>query len=130
MSSPIVDTDAEWIAAAYAAHGRELYRFALRSLGDSGLAEEAVQTTYLRAWRAAARFDESLGSMRTWLFAIVRNVVVDMARARSARPSLADAAVAEQGSDGWPASESDVDRMLVAWQVEEALRGRRFSTKL
>jgi RNA polymerase sigma-70 factor (ECF subfamily) len=49
MSSPIVDTDAEWVAAAYAAHGRELYRFALRSLGDSGLAEEAVQTTYLRA---------------------------------------------------------------------------------
>ena len=121
MSSPIVDTDAEWIAAAYAAHGRELYRFALRSLGDSGLAEEAVQTTYLRAWRAASRFDESLGSLRTWLFAIVRNVVVDMARARSARPSLADASVAERG-ELWPASESDVDRMLVAWQVEEALR--------
>ena len=119
MSSPIVDTDAEWVAAAYAAHGRELYRFALRSLGDSGLAEEAVQTTYLRAWRAAARFDESLGSMRTWLFAIVRNVVVDMARARSARPALADSTAVE---DLWPASESDVDRMLVAWQVEEALR--------
>jgi RNA polymerase sigma-70 factor (ECF subfamily) len=110
MSSPIVDTDAEWVAAAYAAHGRELYRFALRSLGDSGLAEEAVQTTYLRAWRAAARFDESLGSLRTWLFAIVRNVVVDMARARSARPSLAGASIAEQAVDGWPASESDVDR--------------------
>ena len=119
MSSPIVDTDTEWVAAAYAAHGRELYRFALRSLGDSGLAEDAVQTTYLRAWRAAARFDESLGSMRTWLFAIVRNVVVDMARARSARPALADSTAVE---DHWPASESDVDRMLVAWQVEEALR--------
>jgi RNA polymerase sigma-70 factor (ECF subfamily) len=122
MSSPIVDTDAEWVAAAYAAHGRELYRFALRSLGDSGLAEEAVQTTYLRAWRAAARFDESLGSMRTWLFAIVRNVVVDMARARNARPALADSTADEQRGDRWPASESDVDRMLVAWQVEEALR--------
>ena len=122
MSSPIVDTDTEWVAAAYAAHGRELYRFALRSLSDAGLAEEAVQTTYLRAWRAAARFDESLGSLRTWLFAILRNVVVDMARARRARPSLADAPLAEHGSERWPASESDVDRMLVAWQVEEALR--------
>ena len=121
MSSPIVDTETEWVAAAYAAHGRELYRFALRSLGDSGLAEEAVQTTYLRAWRAAARFDESLGSLRTWLFAILRNVVVDMARARRARPSLAETA-AEYGSERWPASESDVDRMLVAWQVEEAMR--------
>jgi RNA polymerase sigma-70 factor (ECF subfamily) len=91
-------------------------------LGDTGLAEEAVQTTYLRAWRAAARFDESLGSLRTWLFAILRNVVVDMARARRARPALADAPLADHGSERWPASESDVDRMLVAWQVEEALR--------
>lgn len=121
MSSP-ADTDAEWIAAAYAAHGRELYRFALRSLGDSGLAEEAVQTTYLRAWKAAERFDESLGSLRTWLFAIVRNVVVDMARARRARPALAVAHASEPGVERWPASESEVDRVLVAWQVEEALR--------
>ncbi len=120
MSLP-VDTDAEWVAAAYAAHGRELYRFALRSLGDSGLAEEAVQTTYLRAWRAAGRFDESLGSMRTWLFAIVRNVVVDMARARRARPALA-VAPPDAGAERWPVSESEVDRVLVAWQVEEALR--------
>ena len=122
MSAPIVDTDAEWVAAAYAAHGRELSRFAVRSLGDNGLAEEAVQTTYLRAWRAAARYDESLGSLRTWLFAILRNVVVDMARARRVRPALADQPTVEQTSDRWPASETDVDRMLVAWQVEEALR--------
>ena len=122
MTSPIVDTDTEWVTAAYAAHGRELYRFAVRSLGDNGLAEEAVQTTYLRAWRAAARYDESLGSLRTWLFAILRNVVVDMARARRVRPALTDTPITEQGSQRWPTSESDVDRMLVAWQVEEALR--------
>ena len=41
------------LRAAYAAHGAELYRFALRSLGDAGLAEEAVQDTFVRAWRAA-----------------------------------------------------------------------------
>jgi RNA polymerase sigma-70 factor (ECF subfamily) len=120
--SPPVDTDAEWVAAAYAAHGRELYRFALRSLGDSGLAEEAVQTTYLRAWRAAERFDESLGSLRTWLFAIVRNVVVDMARARRARPALSVAPAGDTTIERPPASESEIDRILVAWQVEEALR--------
>jgi RNA polymerase sigma-70 factor (ECF subfamily) len=122
MTSPIVDTDTEWVTAAYAAHGRELYRFAVRSLGDNGLAEEAVQTTYLRAWRAAARYDESLGSLRTWLFAILRNVVVDMARARRVRPALTDAPAADHGYQRWPTSESEVDRMLVAWQVEEALR--------
>jgi RNA polymerase sigma-70 factor (ECF subfamily) len=50
-----------------------------RALGDAGLAEEAVQETFLRAWRAADRYDPGLSSLRTWLFAIARNVVVDLA---------------------------------------------------
>jgi len=115
----LVDADTEWITAAYAAHGRELYRVAYRSLGDRGLAEEAVQTTYLRAWRAADRFDEQLGSLRTWLFAIARNVIVDLARARNVRPRLAaDDALSEERRH----HDTDVDRLLVSWQIEEALR--------
>src|SRR5215469_3048832 len=77
------------VRTVYAAHGSELYRFALRSLGDRGLAEEAVQETFVRAWQAADRFDDALGSLRTWLFAIIRNVVIDLSRARAVRPSLA-----------------------------------------
>ena len=50
----------------------------MRSLSDRGLAEEAVQETFVRAWRAGERFDPELGSLRTWLFAILRNVVIDM----------------------------------------------------
>jgi RNA polymerase sigma-70 factor (ECF subfamily) len=105
------------VRAVYAAHGPELYRFALRSLGDGGLAEEAVQETFLRAWQAAERFDETLGSLRTWLFAIVRNVVIDLSRARSVRPVLA---AANQGTE--TTVDDDIDRVLAAWQVEEALR--------
>src|SRR5438552_17342521 len=40
------------VRAAYRAYGAELFGFACRSLGDHGLAEEAVQETFLRAWRA------------------------------------------------------------------------------
>ncbi|MCZ7527928.1 MAG: sigma-70 family RNA polymerase sigma factor [Acidimicrobiia bacterium] len=105
------------LRAAYAAHGGELYRFARRALADDGLAEEAVQETFLRAWRAADRFDETLGSLRTWLFAIVRNVVVDLGRARAARPAVRhDRTLAEPASDG------EIERVLLAFQVEEALR--------
>jgi RNA polymerase sigma-70 factor (ECF subfamily) len=105
------------LRAAYLAHGGELYRFALRSLGDTGLAEEAVQETFLRAWRAAARFDESLGSLRTWLFAIGRNVVIDLSRARASRPPVAADAFDEPAAAG-----QAVEEAALAWLVEEALR--------
>src|ERR1044072_4843921 len=83
-------TDERDVREAYAAHAAELYGFAVRSLDDSGLAEEAVQETFLRAWRAGERFDPQIGSLRTWLFAILRNVVIDLGRARAARPKLAE----------------------------------------
>src|SRR5215813_15449960 len=81
------------VREAYAAHAGELYGFALRSLDDSGLAEEAVQETFLRAWRAGERFDPQIGSLRTWLFAILRNVVIDLGRARSVRPRVSEGGI-------------------------------------
>jgi RNA polymerase sigma-70 factor, ECF subfamily len=102
------------VREAYAAHAGELYGFAMRSLGDSGLAEEAVQETFLRAWRAGKRFDPEIGSLRTWLFAILRNVVIDIGRARAARPKLVESEVE-------PAVEP-IEETLLAWQVEEAMR--------
>ncbi len=120
----MVDTRAalgsdDGVRSVYAAHGPELYRFALRSLNDRGLAEEAVQETFLRAWQAAERFDDGLGSLRTWLFAIIRNVVIDLSRARSVRPSLAPG---PDGPEVIDLTDDVFDHMLTAWQVEEALR--------
>ncbi len=102
------------VREAYAAHAGELYGFALRSLGDAGLADEAVQDTFLRAWRAGERFDPELGSLRTWLFAILRNVVIDISRARAGRPGLAEGGVEP--------SVEPLEEALLAWQVEEAMR--------
>jgi RNA polymerase sigma-70 factor, ECF subfamily len=55
-----------------------------------------------------------IGSLRTWLFAILRNVVIDLGRARASRPR-----VAESGIE--PAVEP-LEQALLAWQVEEAMR--------
>ncbi len=82
------------LRAAYAAHGSELYRFALRGLGDTGLAQDAVQETFLRAWQAAASYDPTVASLRVWLFAIARNVTIDLHRRRSTA-SFAHVAVEE-----------------------------------
>jgi RNA polymerase sigma-70 factor, ECF subfamily len=107
------------VRALYAAHGRELHGFAMRSLGDAGLAQEAVQEVFVRAWRAADRYDPTRASMRTWLFAIARTTVIDMARARGSRPQLAAAAATPNEEPGSPA---DVDRLADTWIVEAALR--------
>jgi RNA polymerase sigma-70 factor, ECF subfamily len=102
------------VREAYAAHAGELYGFAVRSLSDSGLAEEAVQETFVRAWRAGDRFDPQIGSLRTWLFAILRNVVIDLGRARAARPGVAEG--------GIEPTVDPLDEALLSWQVEEAMR--------
>jgi RNA polymerase sigma-70 factor (ECF subfamily) len=108
------------LRAAYAAHGAELYRFALRSLGDTGLAEEAVQDTFVRAWRAADRHDRRRGSLRTWLFAIGKNVIIDLHRARSVRPAAAGKGEAVRGESADPSN--PIEDRLAAWQIEEALK--------
>src|SRR5438445_9871695 len=115
-SHPALATD-DGVRAVYAAYGPELFRFAMRSLSDRGLAEEAVQETFVRAWRAADRFDDELGSLRTWLFAIVRNVVIDLSRARAVRPGLSSGS----RTNDEIVLDDDVERVLVAWQGEEAL---------
>lgn len=97
----------------YVAHAGELYGVALRSLGSEVDAEHVVEETFLRAWRAADRFDPELGSMRTWLFAILRNVVVDVHRERR-RHSVIQLDASE--------IYDPIDEALLAWQVEEALR--------
>jgi len=77
-----------------AAHGAELYRFANRALRDAGAAQDVVQDTFLRAWRAADRYDPQLASLRTWLFSIARNVIVDHHRARQHGPGSASSRAA------------------------------------
>jgi RNA polymerase sigma-70 factor (ECF subfamily) len=68
---------------AFDAHGGALLGFAVNALGDRGLAEDCVQETFLRAWRARGRFDGERGGERTWLFAIARNVIADALRGRA-----------------------------------------------
>ncbi|MGH9028597.1 MAG: sigma-70 family RNA polymerase sigma factor [Acidimicrobiales bacterium] len=112
------EADEIGLRRAFLAHGGELFGFARRSLDDSSAAEEAVQETFARAWRARHRFDPNLGNLRTWLFAIERNVVIDLARARSMRRT-------EPLVEDVPAKNDDLESAMVGWQVEEAVRRLR-----
>ncbi len=104
---------------AYVVHRADLLAFARRRLGgDDMLAEEAVQETFLRAWRSLDRFHSGTGTIRMWLFAICRNASADAAgvRARQARGDLAEMATTDADSE--PA----LDRLAARSRIREALR--------
>lgn len=67
------------VRALYRVYGRAVFTAAYSALRDRGLAEEAVQLTFLQAWRAADRFDVER-SPGPWLYAIARRVAVDLYR--------------------------------------------------
>jgi RNA polymerase sigma-70 factor (ECF subfamily) len=80
----VIDTD---LAQILEGHRRELTGFCYRMLGSGSEAEDAVQETLVRAWKAWDRF-EGRSSVRSWLYRIANNVCIDMHRTpqRRARP--------------------------------------------
>lgn len=48
-------------------------------------AEEVVQELFMRLWTHSERYDASQGKLTTWMFAVTRNIAVDMLRRKSVR---------------------------------------------
>jgi RNA polymerase sigma-70 factor, ECF subfamily len=70
-----------------------------RMLGSSHDAEDAVQETLLRGWRAAERF-EGRSSLRTWLYTVATNVCLREIERRGRRLSPVDLGPASDPADG------------------------------
>jgi len=89
------------VTAAVSAEQLEQYRHELtgycyRMLGSIHEAEDAVQDTMLRAWRALDRFEEREG-VRPWLYRIATNVCIDVSKRRARRALPMDVAPAQTG---------------------------------
>ena len=67
-------------------HQTQAYNLARRMLNDWALAEDAVQESFVSAYRAFTRFRGE--NLTAWVLRIVSNTCRDMLRSRKARPTL------------------------------------------
>ena len=82
--------DAEAFRAIVETHSKFLWRAAFRILEDATAAEDAVQSAFLRAWKALDRYDDR-AQLSTWLYRIVMNAAIDLRRERMRRQAHAGA---------------------------------------
>jgi RNA polymerase sigma factor (sigma-70 family) len=109
---------ANWITATLDRHGSDLARYALRFVRDPSKAQDIVQETFLRLCQQQQ--SDLTGRLIPWLFAVCRNVALDVRRKEQKMSSLAEEAVATVPATHTPT----VDRMEqseLAGQVNEML---------
>ncbi|HEX4725090.1 MAG TPA: sigma-70 family RNA polymerase sigma factor [Pseudonocardiaceae bacterium] len=81
--SVAVDEDFQVRAGRYR---HELLVHCYRLLGSVHEAEDLVQETMMRAWRAWDGYDDRIASVRTWLYKIATNTCLTALRGRTRRP--------------------------------------------
>lgn len=96
-----------------------MYAVAYKVLGERGLAEEATQQAFLKAWRAAQSFDDRR-ELGPWLAAIAPRVAIDLYRREALR--------AADPLDSVPSSEPSLisspesaEAIYDVWEVRQAV---------
>ena len=95
-----------------------LYRTALRMTRSEADAEDLVQETYLKAFRAAGRFEPGT-NLRAWLFTILHNTALNRARDRGRDAVDVNSEVVERMADmrrsgaGWSGTPETPEALLL-----------------
>jgi len=98
-------------------HASALWGYCLHLTGhDRARAEDVAQETLLRAWKHLPALEEGSGSVRSWLFTVARNLVIDDWRSRRSHPEVTMAEVPDDAD-----AVDRTDQLLLSWVVAEAL---------
>jgi len=112
----VADHDRLAFELLYRRYVRSVFGLALRRLGDRGRAEDAVQEAFAAVWRSAGTYRPERGAPSGWLYAIVRNAIVD--RFRSSGAPVAEVPELPAPEPGPP---ERAESAYVAWRVHRAL---------
>jgi RNA polymerase sigma-70 factor (ECF subfamily) len=83
---------------------------------DRGRAEDVVQETLLRAYRHRKVLESPRAAVRSWLFTVARNIVIDEWRTRRGHVEVPVAEVPEVDDAG-----DRTDQLLLSWVIAEAI---------
>jgi RNA polymerase sigma-70 factor, ECF subfamily len=116
--------DADAFRELVESYSPKLFRLAWRITGDEQSAEDAVQETFLRAYRSLGRFD-ARSQFSTWLHRIAVNAALDLLRKqqrqRLHREVGLDGAT-DETDPSLPSPDPGPDRITLSLEVERAVR--------
>ena len=102
--------DADALREFYELHATGVHRVVARILCDREEVREAVQDTFIKAWRLAATYRPDRGEAVAWLVFIARNTAIDRLRGGARRRALLAAAANDPDRTGPPDSAPADDR--------------------
>jgi RNA polymerase sigma-70 factor (ECF subfamily) len=116
------DGEARAFEVIFDRHGSAAFSLAYRMCGRRAMAEDVVQEAFLSLWRSGARYDQTRGSMRSWVLSVVHNRAIDAFRREVVRDNrdVHDDGIAEQMPSA-QRTETEVERRDEAQQVRGAL---------
>jgi RNA polymerase sigma-70 factor (ECF subfamily) len=104
-------------------HSERVFRLAYRITGEEAAAEDAVQETFLRAFRWLARFD-ARAQFGTWLHRIAVNTALEIMRKQRRHTTRQQTPAADQPDPlaAVPSAAPGPDRLALSQEVERAVR--------
>ena len=95
----VVRGDERAFLTLYDRYASRVYGLTLRVLGDTMLAEEVTQDTFLKLWGRARQFDSDKGELAPWLLTIAHRTALDRLRLENRRVPASNT---NDPEDVWP----------------------------